>query len=73
MNTPVHDPDIVLAFLKAFIAEHNYPPSYREIMEGCGLSSTSIVGHHLDRLQLAGKIRREFNSPRTIAIIGGEE
>ena len=32
----------MLAFLQDFTARHSYPPTIREIVEGCGLSGASV-------------------------------
>ena len=60
----------ILAYLGTYHREHGYPPSYREIADACGLSSTSHVAYHLDRLQAAGLVRREHNRPRTLRVVG---
>ena len=33
--------DQILDFLRSFIEEKDYPPSIRDIQEGCAISSTS--------------------------------
>ena len=58
-----------LSFLKEHLQERGYPPTVREIMDGIGLSSTSIVKKYLDVLERKGYIKRQFNSPRAIEII----
>jgi SOS-response transcriptional repressor LexA len=49
----------ILEFLETFIAEHDYPPSIRDIQTGCGISSTSVVDYNLKRLEERGHIRRD--------------
>ena len=34
---------LILEFLEHFIGEHDYPPSIRDIQNGCNISSTSVV------------------------------
>ncbi len=58
-----------LSFLKEHLQEMGYPPTVREIMDGIGLSSTSIVKKYLDALERKGYIKRQFNSPRAIEIV----
>ena len=41
----------ILRFLETFIAEHDYPPSIRDIQSGCDISSTSVVDYNLKRLE----------------------
>ena len=33
----------ILHFIKDFVREEGYAPSIREIQEGCGISSSSVV------------------------------
>ena len=69
MNTPVHDPEDVLAFLRRFKAEHSYSPSVREIVAGCGLSSTSVAIAYLNELEAQGLISREPGKARTVVVL----
>lgn len=46
----------VLEFLVAYIEEHGWAPSYTEIMEEVGISS-STVQFHLFKLEAEGKLR----------------
>ncbi len=41
----------ILAFLQDFTARHSYPPTVREIVEGCNLSSTSVAFYNLQLLE----------------------
>ncbi len=45
-------------------------PSIREIRDACDLHSTSVVQHHLTRLQAAGWIERDTRTARNIRIVG---
>lgn len=47
-------------------------PSVRELRRACAISSSSVVHHHLNRLEKAGLIEREANEPRSIRVVGGE-
>lgn len=60
---------MVLGFIDAFIETAGYPPSIREIQAGVGISSTSVVAHHLDALERAKMIRRKQDTARTIQVI----
>jgi len=65
---------VVLAFLRAFVAEHGYPPSVRDIRDGCGLSSTSVVHRTLTDLEARGYIERTAGVARGLrVIIGGND
>lgn len=49
----------ILQFIRTRHAEGNLVlPSYREIMDACGVSSTSVVNYHLRRLARDGAIIR---------------
>jgi repressor LexA len=58
------------SFLKEYFHEKGYPPTVREIMEGLRFSSTNSIKKYLDILERKGYIRRQFNSPRAIEIVG---
>jgi repressor LexA len=57
----------ILRFIRAFIEQHDYPPSIRQIQEACRISSTSVVDYNLKALERQGFIRRG-RRPRTMAI-----
>ena len=52
-----------------FIEKEGYVPSYRQLMKKLGLSSTSTIKGHLDRLKDKGYITWEPGQPRTLKII----
>ncbi|MCS7275989.1 MAG: transcriptional repressor LexA [Dehalococcoidia bacterium] len=60
----------ILEFIRRFIEEHDYPPSIRQIQEGCGLSSTSVVDYNLRILERLGYIRRDREVSRAIELLG---
>jgi len=62
----------VYLFIKDYIEQHTYPPSLREIGEGCFLSLPGVV-RHLDRLEGEGKIEREPGRARSIKLTNGDE
>lgn len=55
--------------IKTHILEKGYPPSVREICAAVGLSSTSTVHGHLERLEKKGLIRRDLTKPRAIELV----
>ena len=61
----------IFRFLEAFISEHDYPPSIRDIQHGCDISSTSVVDYNLKRLEEKGFIRRDREVSRAIELLGG--
>ncbi len=61
-------PERILAFLRNYFAEYHYPPSVRDIVEGCRLSSTSVADYNLKILEREGHIRRDRERARTISL-----
>lgn len=59
--------DEVLAFIAEYMRENSWAPSYREIGKAVGVSSTSTVKEHIDRLDFDGLIRFG-HGPRKIAV-----
>jgi repressor LexA len=60
----------ILEFLRDFISEKDYPPSIRDIQEGCGISSTSVVDYNLRKLEEKQLIRRDREVSRGIEVLG---
>jgi repressor LexA len=56
----------ILEVIRAFTAEHGYPPSVREIGERVGLSSSSTIHAHLKALERHGLISRDPTKPRAM-------
>jgi repressor LexA len=61
----------ILQFLHDFIEEKDYPPSIRDIQQGCDISSTSVVDYNLKKLEEKGYIRRDREVSRAIELLGG--
>jgi repressor LexA len=61
----------IFRFLEEFIEKHDYPPSIRDIQNGCDISSTSVVDYNLKRLEEKGFIRRDREVSRAIELLGG--
>ena len=61
----------ILEFIRAFIDEHDYPPSIRQIQEACDISSTSVVDYNLRALEKTGHIRRDREVSRAIELLHG--
>ena len=58
----------MLEFIASCLSEHGRPPTLREIGTEFGLASTNGVRYYLDRLELAGKIRRDRWTSRGIEL-----
>ena len=61
----------IVGFLRDFIGEKDYPPSIRDIQQGCEISSTSVVDYNLKRLEERGYIRRDREVSRAIELLDG--
>jgi repressor LexA len=59
----------ILHFIRQFIDEHDYPPSIRQIQDGCRISSTSVVDYNLKKLEGSGYIRRDREVSRAIELL----
>lgn len=62
--------DQILEFLRTFIEDKDYPPSIRDIQEGCTISSTSVVDYNLRKLEEKGYIKRDREISRGIEVLG---
>ena len=60
----------IFRFIRDFIRDHDYPPSIRDIQDGCGISSTSVVDYNLKALERLGYIRRDREVSRAIELVG---
>jgi SOS-response transcriptional repressor LexA len=59
----------LLVFIEAFIGEHGYSPSYREIMSGLNYTSVATVALHVNSLIKRGHLRkRDFNA-RSLEVV----
>ena len=59
----------IIDFLNRFAEERSYPPTVRDIVNGCGISSTSVVDYNLDILEREGYIRRHPGISRGIELV----
>lgn len=60
----------LLQFITEFLKEHNYAPSYREVMVALGYKSVSTVAVHVDGLIAKGYLTKSDKSARSIRIAG---
>lgn len=63
----------ILEYLTSFIAKHNFAPSYREIGQHFGLSSTATIAEHIESLRNKGYLDHEENLARSISINNSDE
>lgn len=59
----------VLDFVTQFIQTNDYAPSYREIAEHFGLSSTATVHEHIKALEDKGVISSSQNAARSLEVV----
>lgn len=59
----------VLNFLEDFTEDNGYSPSYREIMNGLGLSSVSAVAEHIENLVSKGVLRKVPGAARSLEVL----
>jgi repressor LexA len=58
----------IIKYIHEFFEERGYAPTVRDILKGCGISSTAVVQHHLDVLQREGRIHRDPEIFRSIRL-----
>ncbi len=61
----------IIDFIRRFLADKHYPPTIRDIVTGCGISSTSVVDYNLNILEGEGYIRRHPEVARGIELLPG--
>lgn len=59
----------ILNFIRGFISQRGYPPTIRDIAEGCHISSTSVVDYNLSILEREGYIRCDQRVSRGIGLL----
>jgi repressor LexA len=62
----------ILNFIHDFIEKRGYPPTVRDMVRGCHISSTAVVQHHLKILEKEGYINRDPEVSRGITLIDRE-
>jgi repressor LexA len=59
----------LLSYIEAFIQEHGYSPSYREIMNGLNYTSVATVALHVNNLIKRGHLRKRDHSARSLEVV----
>ncbi len=59
----------LLEYIQAFIKEHGYSPSYREIMNGLEYTSVATVALHVNSLIKRGHLRKRDRSARSLEVV----
>ncbi|MBD90272.1 MAG: repressor LexA [Deltaproteobacteria bacterium] len=63
----------VLDYIRAYITEHGYPPTLRELGSHLGISSTNGVNDHLKALERKGYLARDEAKSRALVPIDTED
>ncbi len=69
MKQPTKKQSALLKFINRFTEEHDYSPSYREIMRALNLNSVSAVAEHVNNCVEAGYLKRIPNTPRSLKVV----
>lgn len=59
----------IIDFIRHFWTDTSYPPTVRDIVSGCSISSTSVVDYNLAILEREGYIRRHSGVSRGIELL----
>jgi len=59
----------IIDFIREFLADRGYPPTVRDIVQGCKISSTSVAAYNLEILKRLGYIRRHPEISRGIELL----
>lgn len=59
----------IIDFIRHFVADGGYPPTIRDIMTACHISSTSVVDYNLDILEREGYLRRHPEISRGLELM----
>ncbi len=59
----------IIDFIHRFWVDRGYPPTIRDIVNECGISSTSVVDYNLNILEREGYIRRHPGVSRGIELL----
>ena len=59
----------IIDYIRHFLMDRGYPPSIRDIVTDCGISSTSVVNYNLNILEREGYIRRHPEVSRGIELL----
>ena len=60
---------LVYNYIKDFITENNYSPSYRDICAGLSLSSPATAAEHVNNLIALGALRKTPETARSLEVV----
>lgn len=59
----------IIDYIHRFLGDRGYPPTVRDIVSGCGISSTSVVAYNLAILEKKGYLNRHREISRGIELL----
>ena len=59
---------LMMDFIETYTIERGFPPTIRDIQEGCKISSTSVVDYNLRSLERGGLLKRSREISRGIEL-----
>ena len=59
----------IISFIRRFLTNNHYPPTIRDVVAGCDISSTSVAEYNLGILEKKGYIRRHRSVSRGIELL----
>jgi repressor LexA len=68
VNWTAETADEVYSFIRDYIRVQGYPPTIRNISDGCHMSRTNVI-RYLDKLEAERRIRRDPGIPRGISLL----
>lgn len=68
MNRTTLQQQKILDYIAQYVRAEGYPPTYDEIREALGISTKSLVSHHLKKLAAKGFLHLKPNTPRSIRL-----
>ena len=60
----------ILNFIRSFLEKQAFPPTVRDIVRGCAISSTSVADYNLAILEREGYLKRHREVSRGIELLG---
>jgi len=69
MKQPTKKQTALLKFIDQFTTEHDFSPSYREIMHALKLKSVSAVAEHINNCVAAGYLQKVPNAARSLKVV----
>lgn len=61
--------ELLLGFVKGYVAKHGYAPTVREIADALEISSTNAVTDHLKALERKGYVKLTKGAARAIVVV----